>query len=301
MSATQSVRSAEPRVAFAVLEAADSTQLADYSVTPPSPLEVSTALGVSRDEIIAAIFQGEIVGLTGLPLAAGATTFPVPTAFASRAAVGDRLVITSGAETCELGVASVDAAAGVLGADAPIPANCAAGGTFTVRAAGSQPFVIFAKGNDNDFDTVGSPGYVGRLGPGQSLVESTTPFYRATASALTASISLRPEAGTGLARDASYVVRVESGFHPASSALAPSPVAERRVRPPRGDRLRGHGDTDPTDRSGRRREQLLRRLPGLHPGAGRGVRERRDRPAGVDRRERAVPLSWCQPRKLARL
>jgi len=123
-----------------------------------------------------------------------------------------------------LGVARIDTAA--------LPAECQEMSSMTVRASGAHPFVVFS-------DT---RGYLGRLGPGETIEVAGSYYYQPSATLEPAPKELRLTTSRGVTRGDQYIVTTSSHFLPyvfsvdvgsVSAGLAtyrlPGPVVYSRV------------------------------------------------------------------------
>lgn len=124
-----------------------------------APYVLEVADGYFSSQSLVVIYEGQIPGLVNLPTtAADGTTLPVPSGQASRAAVGDRAIFFVSGVVCGEGrVTAVGPSE--LTVDA-VPSSCDGRDAFSIRAAGSQPYLVAA-----DVD-----GYVGRAAQGETLV-----------------------------------------------------------------------------------------------------------------------------------
>ncbi len=122
--------------------------------------------GAWRTEVLSVVVEDELPGIIDLPTVPGdGSHFNVPVAFLDRLAVGDRIVIKDPAGTCgEVSVASIDTT-GVVSDS--LPAACSNRTRFSVRAAGSSPWVV---------GTSSRP-WLGRTGPDRTF-SVTTPYFR---------------------------------------------------------------------------------------------------------------------------
>ena len=137
------------------------TQRTDISPAPVNP-GIAVALGAALDETVFVTYQGTINGFRDVPvpggLLGGETELPAGTGDLNHLSPGaDRIVVTAGDCTSEVPLTSLRRSPPVLVTSNPIA--CSGAATFSVRAGGTQTYIV--EGN--------TTGYMGRTGNSQTF------------------------------------------------------------------------------------------------------------------------------------
>jgi hypothetical protein len=205
----------DPEAALSVVELRNAAEQTKPTTTGRLLLTADVVNGATMSDIYRVIYQSRLQGLAALSRPAGTgTNFDVPPSDAALAGVqqGDIIVLEGGSTPCttELAIAQVipGTASTTLVTSTPVPEACADASSFTVRAGGAQPFVVFSA----------SRGVVGRLGTGQPFtVEAPYLRYPDAQTPPTPPVQVRLTLSgleSGLTRDDRYVVATEGRFVP---------------------------------------------------------------------------------------
>ncbi|MFZ5469254.1 MAG: hypothetical protein ACOZIN_07410 [Myxococcota bacterium] len=168
--------------------------------------------GAARDETLSLVFEGALPGLVDVPTSGNDDRFVADPAFLARAQMGDYVeVFDDGGRCAEVMVAAIEPAALVASA---VPA-CANRTRFTVRAAGSQPYVVSGSVS----------GFMGRAGSDSTFVFQGSYFQRpADFSPSRPQLSLRLGPGDpNIRRDFRYLVQSEDSFAPLAVSIGNPP------------------------------------------------------------------------------
>lgn len=181
-------------------------------VEGPVLASIALADGAARTESITFEHQGLLPGLVNLPTTdLDGARFPAGAEALARAQVGDLIAVSTAAGICgpELAVASIETDALVVAA-APGP-ECAGRTSFSVRAAGTRPWVV--QGSES--------GYLGRAGNDQAVSFAGSYFQRPDgfdAARPQLSFTMGP-GDPAVRRGVRYVLRTSSGFLPLAATI----------------------------------------------------------------------------------
>jgi hypothetical protein len=208
---------------FDTAAASVGVELRDVTETPKTTgrervLTAAVINGASRNDVYRVIYQTILPGLGGLSRTPEATApFEISRTAADRAGVraGDILSLENATEACPTDVLVTEVAAGpnadtvTLVPDRPTPEACATFPRFSVRAGGSQPFIVTSE----------TAGFLARMAPGETYTRGGTYFYHPegfdpNVAPFQVRLTLEPSLDPNLARGDRYVIPVDGHFAP---------------------------------------------------------------------------------------